>query len=363
MVPRSAAALSLAAICLTTSFCSASSREASPTPSSSRLVAEIVRIDRESPGELGVYVKKSGLPDDVRHQADRHWYLASTVKVPVAIVLLQKVEKGELNLESTLVLKSSDFVDGSGDVQTKPPGIRVSVGDLLEKMLTQSDSTAADLLIRLVGESDLNRALEKMSGKGAFGPITTLLQVRRDAYAELHPNASAFTNLDFIELNRIRDRSDRLKAFMKKAGVSAGELKAGSVEEAFERYYAQGKNSGSLVAFGRLLESLQRGELLSTEHTRLVLGHMRAMTTGESRIKAGLPKETSFAQKTGTQIDRICNVGIIETEANDSLVIAACAEKFMAQREAERILEQIGEVVMVSRWRAEKGKNHLSKGL
>jgi beta-lactamase class A len=363
MIQRASATAALVAICLTTSFCHAAPQDEQQPDFASRLVGEIEEIERASPGTLGVFAKKTDSPDDVRYHADRHWYLASTVKVPVAIVLLQKVERGELKLETSIVLKSSDFVDGSGEVQTKAPGSRISVGYLLKKMLTQSDSTAADLLIRLVGEEDLNGALADMAGEGAFGPVTTLLQVRQDAYGELHPKGRELTNLDFIEINRIKDRKERLKAFMKKTGVSEKDLKADSIEEAFERYYARGKNSGSLAAFGQLLERLQEGALLSPAHTKLVLGHMRAMTTGETRIKSGLPDGVSFAQKTGTQIDRICNVGIIGTPKDGDLVIAACAEKFPAQSEAERMLGRVGEVVMASPWRSQKGKNQLSNGL
>jgi beta-lactamase class A len=46
-------------------------------------------------------------------------------------------------------------------------------------------------------------------------------------------------------------------------------------------------------------------------HTALVLDAMERITTGDRRIKAGLPAGVSFAQKTGTQISRACNVGVV----------------------------------------------------
>ena len=326
----------VAGACLALAACGAAQSQ-----EESRLQSQLEELDAETDGELGVFVKRAGGDGAVTHDASRPWYLSSTIKVPVAIVLMLEVEAGRIPLDRELTLKESDAVDGAGELQGRPAGSKVSVGELLEKMLVQSDSTATDLLIREVGEGRLNAFLRSRG----FGEATTLLQVRYDAYGELHPDARKLTNRDFIELKRT-GADERHAAFAEKIGVPESELRAGSVAEAFERYYRKGLNSAPLDAFGRLLEDLVEGRLLSGESTKLILRHMLAVTTGERRIKAGLPGGTPFAQKTGTQIARICNVGIVEPGEPDALIVAACVEKFSSQSDAEAVLARVGRLVI-----------------
>jgi beta-lactamase class A len=239
-------------------------------------------------------------------------------------------------------LQKSDYVDGAGELQRTKPGTKFTLRALLERMLVHSDSSATDMLVRLIGPDYLNGFL----GEG-FGDFTTILQVRYDAFGELHPKAKGLSNIDFLELKRAKKLDARLGLFLGRLGLKGEELSAPSIEEAFERYYRRGLNSSSLVAYGELLEKLVRGELLNAEHTKMVLGFMKKITTGERRLKAGLPKGTEFAQKTGTQIGRICNMGVVNPSGS-ALAVAACVEKFKSQAEAEDLLKRVGEALAES---------------
>lgn len=304
------------------------------------LAERIERIDAGTPGAMGVVVRRLRDDSALDHDGGRRWYLASTIKVPVAIAVLQAAEAGTLSLDDELELARSDFVDGAGDLIWQEPGGRYSVRTLLEKSIRNSDSTATDMLIRLLGEDALNRAVAGWTS--GFGPITTILQVRRDAYAQLHPDAARLSNMDIIALKNAEAGPARLEALRKTLGVEAAELRADSIEAAFERYYAGDRNTATLAAFATVLDQLARGELLSPEHTALLLGHMRAITTGAKRIQAGLPAGTAFAQKTGTQIARACNVGVIAPATPDATVVVACLEKFEQLAQAERALASLG---------------------
>lgn len=309
-----------------------------------KLREQIKAIDVETPGNLGVFVKKLGTTEEMSHEADQDWYLASTVKVHIAIAALQLVEEGKLSLAQKIAIKPSDPVDGSGEVQFKKPGTKVSVSYLIEKMLTQSDSTATDILIRLIGVDELNNRIRTKMGVQGFQPFTTILQVRLDAFSELHPNARKLTNRHFIDLKKHKSSPAKYRAIAKQLRVPTRELNLKSIEDAFEKYYERRLNSGSLRSFGQLLEKLALGELLSKTHTELMLRHMKAMTTGERRIKAGLPKHVNFAQKTGTQVRRICNVGIVF--ASTPLVVTACLEKFSSFSEGEKALQKVGRALL-----------------
>lgn len=305
-----------------------------------KLLQDIQKIDEHSPGTMGVYIKKLSDGSEIKYSSERPWYLASTVKVLVAIKLLQDVEKGKISLDKKLILKESDYVDGSGETIWKEPGSVLSIGYLLEKMMTQSDSTAADILINQIGINELNQWIQKNAD--GFTPLTTLLQVRYDAYKELHPKAASLTNMDFIRFKKVSAENRHLE-FAKKLDLSPQQLKQKSLIEAFEKYYERGLNSAKLSAFGQILEKLNNNELLSKANSQKLLSYMSKMETGEKRIKAGLPEGTAFAQKTGTQIRRFCNVGILNPQTEKATVLAVCAEKLEDQKEAESAFEKLGQ--------------------
>jgi len=309
-----------------------------------QLKTEIKKIDDSTPGNIGVYIKKLSDGTQLNYQTNRKWYFASTVKVPIAIVLLKEVEATRISLTQEITLQKSDYVDGGGEMLWLEPGTKVTVGKLLEKMLTQSDSTAADMILKTVGENKLNEFIHEQLGLKAFGHITSLLQVRYDAYGEVHPNVGRLTNMDFIELKKFKTPEERFSALVSKLAVPTENLRAKSLEEAFERYYQHGTNSGSLVAYGKLLEKIERRQILSPKHCDLILHYMETMTTGENRIKAGLPPQMTFAQKTGTQFRRMCNMGILKKKASkkSAYVVTACLEKFIDESQAEEALKKLG---------------------
>lgn len=315
------------------------------------LAQAIEKIETRMPGNFGVYVKHLDSGDELDHKADRLWYLSSTVKVPLAIAVLQRVEKKELALDQRMELKQSHFVDGAGDLLWQKPGTRLTLDTLLEKSLVNSDSVATDMLIELLGEDAFNRQIRESMVPNGFRPFTTILQVRYDAYAHLHPRASELSNRDYLEIRGAGATEARVEMFRRKLDLSADQLKVATLEEAFERYYQSELNSGTLTGFGELLERLVKGELLDAAHTDRILGYMERITTGDKRLSAGLPKGTTLAQKTGTQIARACNVGVVHPRSLDkAVVVVACAEKYNALSEAERAFQELSQALQRTGW-------------
>lgn len=306
------------------------------------LAAQVDAIDDETPGAMGVYAKRLADGGTLDHDAGRAWYLSSTIKIPVAIAVLQMAQEGKLSLEEQLELRESDFVDGAGSLIREPVGSRQSIESLLRRSIRDSDSVATDMLIRRLGEDELNRRIAQWTP--GFGRITTIQQVRYDVYGSMHPKARELTAPQLAALRRAAAGEARLQALLRATGVPRGELKYDSIDAAFDAYYATGTNSATLAAFGTMLEKLARGELLDDGHRDLLLGHMRAITTGAKRIQAGLPKDLTFAQKTGTQHERACNVGLLyrgEDPAH-ATVVAVCLEDFGPLANAEEAMRSLG---------------------
>jgi beta-lactamase class A len=317
--------------------------EAVPADWTRSLASAAADIDAEMTGQFGVYVRKVGQEAGVDLGQDRRWYLSSTIKIPVAIAVLEQIDAGERSLDDELVLAQGDFVDGSGDMLAQKPGTRYRLATLIEKSLQDSDSTATDMLVRLLGEAHLNRRVRHWVGEG-FGPITSIVQVRYDAYGALHPGVAGLSNMDLLRLRNAPAGEPRLAALAARLGVPRSALGDRDMDAVFADYYATGRNSATLPAFALMLEKLVQGELLSEASTRRMLEHMGRITTGTRRIQAGLPAGTVFAQKTGTQVQRACNVGVLAPErgADGAVLVAACAENFGDLGQAERAFQRLG---------------------
>ncbi|RYY81704.1 MAG: serine hydrolase, partial [Comamonadaceae bacterium] len=222
---------------------------------------EVERIDRASPGTLGVYVKRLDDGTTLDYGGDRKWYLGSTVKVAVAITVLQQVDAGQMKLGDTLVLQETDRIE-AGPLVRQKVGSRLTVDELLRRMLGDSDNTAANMLIRAVGEERLNATAKAAMGDGAMQRLTTLAQVRYDVYAEIHPDARKLSNDQLVRVAAAPMGAQRVEALRQALGVPRASLKAKSIGEAYDRYYEKQLNTATLEGYGAMLEQLVRGKLL-----------------------------------------------------------------------------------------------------
>jgi len=87
---------------------------------------------------------------------------ASLIKVPLAAAVLEVVaeERASFGLDTTVVLDEADLVEGTGGVDTAPAGTTKTVRELISHALRESDNTASNLLIKLVGMERVNGWLE-----------------------------------------------------------------------------------------------------------------------------------------------------------------------------------------------------------
>ncbi|WP_370566025.1 serine hydrolase [Luteimonas salinilitoris] len=130
------------------------------------LDAAAARIDDDMPGDFGLYVRRLGDgAGTLDRGGDRRWYLSSTIKVPVAIAVLEQVDAGELALDQELVLAETDYVDGDGDLLMQDPGTRYSIATLL---LRVADGPST------LGAEGLPFALDRFRLLGRYADIAEL---------------------------------------------------------------------------------------------------------------------------------------------------------------------------------------------
>ena len=135
-------------------------------PPLDRLQAQLERLAAAHRGVVGVTVihLESGRRVSVR--GSEPFPMASTFKVPVAVQLLSRADRGELKLDQMVSIEQHDLHPGSGtlsDLFTNP-GVQLSVRNLMELMLRISDNSAADILLRIAGGGDAVTANLKRLG-------------------------------------------------------------------------------------------------------------------------------------------------------------------------------------------------------
>jgi beta-lactamase class A len=82
---------------------------------------------------------------------DKVFPTASVIKLPVLIAFFQDVDAGKIKLNETLVMSRDVIVGGSGEMQDMPVGSKFSALETATKMITISDNTATNMIIKRMG--------------------------------------------------------------------------------------------------------------------------------------------------------------------------------------------------------------------
>jgi len=212
-----------------------------------------------------------------RHAAVRggeRFQMASVFKVPVAIAVLRAVDAGTLKLDTEVEIRKKDRRKVGPLDDSWTPGMKVSVARMVDVMLVDSDNTATDKLIAMLGGPQAVQGT--LDALGAGGISVAL------------------------------DEKGMGRAIRKDAA-------------AFE---SGAWNGATPDAMASLLARLFRGELLSKAGTDRLLDGMRRCRTGDKRLRAGLPAGTEVFDKTGTVGSCTNDVGIVTLPDGSHLVVA-----------------------------------------
>ncbi|HEY9776365.1 MAG TPA: serine hydrolase [Planktothrix sp.] len=87
---------------------------------------------------------------------------ASTIKIPVMVEVFRQIAAGELHLRDQVQLRSDDKDKGSGMLAYMKSGSKYSIQYLLTVMITVSDNTATNMLIRVAGLDNINNTMESL---------------------------------------------------------------------------------------------------------------------------------------------------------------------------------------------------------
>jgi beta-lactamase class A len=234
----------LIVLCLMIAFGGASKTQTSTHP---KLRSRINQLAKGSSGRLGVAIKLLESNDTLSYRDDHRYPMQSVFKFPIAFLLLHAVDKGQLKLKDSILLRKSDLHKTVSALFEKYPegNVKVSIEEVLTLMVTVSDNNACDILMRLLG-----------------GP-------------------------------------DKLTADLRQIGIEDMAIK-GNEFQMYQNWALQYQNWSRPSAQISLLEKLYTGSILSKRSNSLLMDLMLKTYVAPGRIRGGLPLGTPVAHRSGT---------------------------------------------------------------
>jgi beta-lactamase class A len=212
------------------------------------LEVRIGQIAAEAKGRVGVAAVVLETSEAVSLNPRDHFPMQSVYKLPIAMAVLRQVDEGKLKLEQRVRVEKSDYLrqgQHSPIRDKNPKGVELSVAELVRYAVSESDGTASDVLLKLVG------------GAGAV--------------------------------------SEYLK------GIQVSELVVANSEREIGRdWETQYRNWASPEGATALLRALHERRGLSEQSQALLMKVLTESTPGPNRLKGLLPAGTAVAHKTGT---------------------------------------------------------------
>ncbi|MGH7562102.1 MAG: class A beta-lactamase [Gemmatimonadales bacterium] len=278
-----------------------------------RLEREIARLASSAGGPMGVAAVHLETGRAVYLNPDERFPLASSYKVPIAVQLLTRVDRGELRLDSMVTLRPSDLHPGSGTLADllDDPGVSLSLRNYLELMLLISDNSATDVVLHAAGGA--RAVTDRIAALGVDGMSVDRPTLRLIA--------------DFAGWSGLPADSQMSPGAWREASARTTRAQADSAHAAFNR---DPRDTATPRGMALLLQKIWRREALSDPSTHLLLDIMTRSTTGALRIKGLLPSGVSVAHKTGTIGGTTNDVGIVTLPDNGGHVAVVVMVKASA---------------------------------
>ena len=268
---------------------------AKPACQTEQLAVEVQQIAAVTKGPVGAAFELLGSKESAFIAGQRHFPMQSVYKFPIAILVLRQVDAGKLSLDQRVAVTPKDFIfDREFTIQRQyPKGAELSLRELLRFMISESDGTACDVLLRLIGGPE-----KATQGLRALGVENIVIARYEKEMAEKPP-------------------------------VS----------------YENWTTPETAI---QLLKLFQEGKVLTKASHDLLLDLMINSRPGPKRIKGLLPPGTVVAHKTGTSatINGVTSatndIGIVTLPDGGQLAIAVFVSDTKAdQKTREEVIAKI----------------------
>lgn len=233
--------------------------------------------------ETGLIIKDLSTGWTISVNEDKLFPSASLVKVPIMATIFSLSAEKSLNLQQRLVLANKCRVLGSGRIKDYAAGTKFNIDYLIEAMITESDNTAANMLIDYLGLEQLNNYFKKLG---------------------LNNTNIARKMMDF------KNRQEGIENFT-------------SVRD---------------VAY--LLEEIYNNKLINKDFSQKCLEILKKQKARD-RIPAKLPANTVVAHKTGLEKGVCHDAGIVFTPNGDFLICVLTRHNYKFAAPAKKFISQV----------------------
>lgn len=275
-----------------------SARALQPRPSFATTTQALADLERRTGGRLGVALLDTASGQTTGHRQGERFAMCSAFKLPLAAAVLREIDQGRLRADQWVAYGKTDMVSHAPVTTQHLPQGGMTVAALAEATQTTSDNPAANLLLKLIG------------GPAGFTAI-------------LRTTGDTTTRLDRYEpeLNLVTGQDER--------------------------------DTTTPAAMARTTAHLLTSDWLSAASRDTLAAWMVATTTGQRRIRAGLPADWRAGDKTGTAMapgmrDKYNDVAIAWPPGKAPIIIAAFLETRHSQRhirdEDQAVLAEVGRI-------------------
>ena len=264
------------------------------------LTNTIQTIAQDAKGKVSVAAFCIEDSTSISYYGDELCVMQSSFKFPIAIAILDRVDKGEFSLLHKIHITPKEMTKDTWSPlrDSLPDGnVNITFETLLKFMVSHSDNVACDVLLHHLGKPKI---VEK-----------------------------------FIQKNGIEDFY-----------IKYNEKK---MQQKWERQY---KNVCSPNAMIQLLTKLYRHQILSPESSSFLYQIMKETSTGKNRIVKLLPEQTIVAHKTGSSGTKegltagVIDVGIITLPNGKHVALAVFVNDAYAEYDVlENVIARIAKEV------------------
>lgn len=280
------------------------------------LTMRLAAIQDTFDGKVGVFAVDLDTRQRATLNENEIFPMASVCKLPIAVALLQRVDRGEVSLNDRVTLGPDDFHAGHSPIADAARGkpITLTVGELLEKMVPESDNSAVDyVLAHFVTPKDVMKALRAIKVRN--------VDVSR-------PEA--------MIIGQILNEGDVIetRARYAKRMQSMSETQA---VQGHQKFWIDPRDTATPAGMADLLVKLARHNAgLSTKSEELLMRLLRQTASGPDRIRAGIPRDALLAHKTGTMPGTLNDVGIVTSPDGKHHIVIALFTKWSNGAEEDR---------------------------
>ncbi|MBI4376619.1 MAG: serine hydrolase [Elusimicrobia bacterium] len=272
----------------------ASAREPSwsPNPTDAaweQMTSHLSSLAARHTGRVAIYLKDLSSGRTWSYHEDDLFPSASLIKVPIMASVFYKIKDGELSLYDKLTLRRRHRTGGSGSLKWRSDGTRLTVRELLQHLISESDNTAMQILIEAVGLG----------------------------YIQQH-----FPRMGLVYTGIYRE------------GLS---LRSGRVSH--ENYTTAREMAG-------LLEKIYSGEMVDRSSSQIMMEILKHKKAVRSRLAKDLPKGWEIAHKTGLLRTACHDSAVFLTPRGDYLMIVLTGQN-NNYRLAKNFISKLGKATFV----------------